>query len=60
MKVTFLKILYDVFSVSAVSWAVCVVSETIKPGFVTNYLDMNIFLLWTVIIGIIYTLMNKN
>ena len=58
-KSFYLKILYDVFVASVVTLVVFFISEIIKPGFITNYFNLSLFLLWCILIGIIYVLINK-
>ncbi|MBI5621753.1 hypothetical protein HY933_02735 [Candidatus Falkowbacteria bacterium] len=50
------KILSDVVAVSLASEVVFVLAELAKPGFVTNYLNLNLFLLWCVFVASIYVL----
>jgi hypothetical protein len=53
MKDFSLKIINDVLVISLVTLIAFFICELLKPGFVTNYLNMNLFLLWCVLIGII-------
>lgn len=56
MKDFYSKIINDIFLVSVASWAVFCLAEILKPGFVTNYLNLSLFLLWCVLVGIIQML----
>ncbi|MFA6533763.1 MAG: hypothetical protein WCT37_01175 [Patescibacteria group bacterium] len=52
------NIIKDVFTVSAVSWLVFCLAELYKTGLVTNYLNLNWFLLWCIFVGIIQLIDN--
>ncbi len=57
----FLKSLIgDIFTISVVSLVVFFTAEIIKPGFITNYFNLNLFLLWCILIGIIQVLITKD
>lgn len=46
----------DIFIVSVITLAVYFFAELLKPGLVTDYVSLNLLLLWTVVIGIIRAL----
>jgi len=54
-----LKILHDLFNISLVTLVIYFIIEIFKPGFVTNYLNLNIFLLLVILTGIIEVIINK-
>lgn len=52
-KQLFYQIIHDVFTVSVITLACFVIFELIKPGFVINYFNLNLLLVWCILIGIV-------
>ncbi len=52
-------ILRDAFRISFVSYAVFFFSDIAKPGFATNYLNLNTLLLFVLFLGFVHVLLTK-
>jgi len=58
---TFLKkLINDLFSLSLLTWLVYFVLELIKEGLVSNYFDLNLLLIFVLIIGVINIIINHH
>ncbi|MFA5076350.1 MAG: hypothetical protein WC480_02955 [Patescibacteria group bacterium] len=53
------QIIRDVFTVSVITLVCFVIFELIKFGFVINYFNLNLFLFWCLIIGVVYLIIDK-
>lgn len=50
-------IIHDVFIVALATFVVCFFADLIKPGFVTNYINLNTLLLLVIATGIVTILL---
>lgn len=53
------QLISDIFYISLITYVVYFVVELIKEGLVSNYFDLNLLLLWTVIFAILEIIINK-
>ena len=59
MKILILKIINDTFYLALITFIVYFVLELIKPGLISNYFDLNLLLIITIILGILITITKK-
>ena len=59
MKFFIKKIIPDIFYISLVTYLVYFVLELIKTGLISNYFDLNLLLLWTIIFGILTVILKQ-
>ncbi len=59
MKILVLKIINDTFYLALITFIVYFVLELIKPGLISNYFDLNLLLIITIILGILITITKK-
>ena len=52
MKEFFIRLTHDVFVISLVTFIVYFFADVIKPGLVTNYINLNMLLLFVIASGI--------
>ncbi len=56
---TFLKkLINDLFYLSLLTWLVYLVLELMKEGLISNYFDLNLLLVFVILIGVINTSIN--
>ena len=53
MRAIIKKTIQDIFYISLISYVVYFVLELLKQGLISNYFDLNLFLIWVIIFGII-------
>ena len=59
MKFFIKKIIPDIFYISLVTYLTYFVLELIKTGLISNYFDLNLLLLWTIIFGILTVILKQ-
>jgi len=47
------KVINDLMLVSLATWVVLVVADLLKPGFSTNYLNMNLWLVGCILVVVV-------
>ena len=52
------KITSDIFYISLITFVVYFVIELLKEGLISNYFDLNLLLIWTILFGIILIIFN--
>lgn len=50
----------DCFTVGLVTFAVYFFADLVKPGLVTNYINLNLLLLCVIVVGIIHILLTDS
>jgi len=59
MKILVKKIIEDVFYISLITYCVYFVLELVKEGLISNYFDLNLFLIFIILWGILYISIKK-
>ncbi len=59
MKDFFKKFVADLFYISLVTWLSYFVLELLKEGLISNYFDLNLLLIFVVILGAINIIINR-
>ncbi|MFH1890581.1 MAG: hypothetical protein ABIJ91_03395 [Candidatus Kuenenbacteria bacterium] len=59
MKILLKKLTEDIFYISLITYIVYFVLELLKEGFISNYFDLNLFLIWTVVFGVLYSILRS-
>lgn len=59
MKNIIPKIISDIFYISLITFIVFFVLELLKEGLISNYFDLNLFILWTILFGFLAIIMKK-
>lgn len=49
----FKKFIHDIFCISLITWLVYFVLELLKEGLISNYFDLNLLLIFVIIVGVI-------
>lgn len=47
------KLIEDVFYISLLSWVIYFILELVKEGLISNYFDLNLFLIWVILFGVL-------
>lgn len=53
------KITNDIFYVSIITYAVYFMLELLKEGLISNYFDLNLLLIWTIVFGFLTIIFKK-
>jgi hypothetical protein len=53
------RLIEEIFYISLITFLVFFVLELLKEGLISNYFDLNLFLIWTIIFGILTIILKK-
>lgn len=56
----FRSVTRDIFGIGLVAFVAFFVADLVKPGFATNYINLNALLLFVILSGIVMVLISKN
>ena len=59
MNVLIKKIIEDIFYISLITYVVYFVLELVKEGLISNYFDLNLFLVFIILWGILHVKIKK-
>ncbi len=59
MKNIFHQLISDIFYISLITFLIFFVLELIKEGLISNYFDLNLFLIFLILVGLLNLTINK-